>query len=300
MPVFRRIQKTGGTTYIVSLPKKWVEARLKKGDAVQILTHGNDLVISADAKIEGPQSARLAYDGSLPKLVRQVIAYYLKGVDRFVVVCPAAERAAVQEELKSRVPGLEVVEENDDALVLQNLLAQTGISFHATLRRLHSLCQAMLDSLPDALEGKGRGLDALERESDRFFILAFRQLGHIQQADSDVHRHAVYYVIAIKSMEKIADHAYIFSKHAKSVPPARRKALLKYLSSCRAAYAASIEALLKKDAHAAEAALERIAQLRPGLIGDDFLAYNLLRLVDYSADVAEMTLDMFSPDAEDG
>jgi len=297
MPIFRRIQKTGGTTYIVSLPKKWVEARLKKGDAVQILTHGNDLVISADAKMDGPQSARVAYDGNLAKLVRQVIAYYLKGVDRFVVSCPAADRAAVQEELKSRVPGLEVVEENDDALIMQNLLAQTGISFHATLRRLHSLCQAMLDALPEALEGKGRGLDALERESDRFFILAFRQLGHIQQADSDVHQHAVYYVIAIKSMEKIADHAFIFSKHAKSVAPGRKKALLKSLAACREAYGMALEALLKKDAHAAEDALARIAQVRPGLMGDDFLAYNLLRLVDYSADVAEMTLDMYSPDA---
>lgn len=298
MPIFRRIQKTGGTTYIVSLPKKWVEARLKKGDAVQILTHGNDLVISADAKIQGPQSARVTYDGNLAKLVRQVIAYYLKGIDRFVVACPASERAAVQEELKVRVPGLEVVEESDDALVLQNLLAQTGISFHATLRRLHSLCQAMLDALPDALEGKGRGLDALERESDRFFILAFRQLGHIQQADSDVHQHAIYYVIAIKSLEKIADHAFIFSKHAKTVTPARRKALLKHLAACREAYGMALDALLKKDAHAADEALSRIAQLRPALMGNDFLAYNLLRLVDYSADVAEMTLDMYSPDGE--
>ncbi|MBI2445270.1 phosphate uptake regulator PhoU [Candidatus Micrarchaeota archaeon] len=297
MPNFRRIQKTGGTTYIVSLPKKWVEARLKKGDAVQIFEHGNDLVISAAIKPKGQETARLDFDGNLPRLVRQVIAYYLDGTDRFFISCGVEERAVIQDELKSRVPGLEVVEDEPAGVLMQNLLAQTGISFHATLRRLHSLCLAMLDALYKNLEsGSVRPLDALERESDRFFILAFRQLGHIQQADSDVHQHAVYYVIVIKSLEKIADHAFIFSKHSASLPPERRKALLRQVQSAREAYVAALQALLKKDAAAAEDALELITSLRPSALPNDFLSYNVQRVLDYSSDVAEMTLDMFSPD----
>ncbi|MBI5226125.1 phosphate uptake regulator PhoU [Candidatus Micrarchaeota archaeon] len=294
---FRRIQKTGGSTYIVSLPKKWVEARLKKGDAVQIFEHGNDLVITADAKPKGQVAVRLVFEGNLPKLVRQVIAYYLEGTDRFFIACQSDVRASIQEELKSRVPGLEVVEETDDGVLMQNLLAQTGISFHATLRRLHSLGLAMLDALYQNLnDGKNWPLDAFERESDRFFILAFRQLGHIQQADSDVHQHAVYYVIAIKSLEKIADHAFIFSKHAASISSGRKKALVRQVDAAREAYVAALSALLKKDPSAAEDALELIANLRPSVFSDDFLSYNLQRVLDYSSDVAEMALDMYSHD----
>lgn len=255
------------------------------------------MVISAAIKPKGQETARLDFDGNLPRLVRQVIAYYLDGTDRFFISCGVEERAVIQDELKSRVPGLEVVEDEPAGVLMQNLLAQTGISFHATLRRLHSLCLAMLDALYKNLEsGSVRPLDALERESDRFFILAFRQLGHIQQADSDVHQHAVYYVIVIKSLEKIADHAFIFSKHSASLPPERRKALLRQVQSAREAYVAALQALLKKDAAAAEDALELITSLRPSALPNDFLSYNVQRVLDYSSDVAEMTLDMFSPD----
>lgn len=296
MPVFRRIQKTGGTTYIVSLPKKWVEGRLKKGDAVQIFEHGNDLVISAAAKPKSQEIVRLAYDGNLPALVRGVIANYLEGADRFFITCSTGERSFVQEELKTRVPGLEVVEDGAEGMLMQNLLAQTGISFNATLRRLHSLCLAMLDSVYKNLEnGNPRQLDALERETDRFFILAFRQLGHIQQADSEVHQHAVYYVIVIKSLEKIADHAFILSKNVGTAPASHKNALLDQIKSAREAYCAALQALLKKDAKAAEEALDMIAALRPAARPDDFLSYNVQRVLDYSSDVAEMAVDMYSP-----
>jgi phosphate uptake regulator len=41
----RKIQYTGGSSYIVSLPKKWVQdLGLKQGDHVVILRQGNSLL----------------------------------------------------------------------------------------------------------------------------------------------------------------------------------------------------------------------------------------------------------------
>ncbi len=294
---FRRIQKTGGSTYIVSLPKAWVEARLKKGDAVQVSEFGNDLVISADLKQRRDELCRIPFEKNTSKTVRRVIAHYLDGADKFLIQAPPEARPAVQEELKAKVPGLEVLEETDDGVLMHNLLAQTGLSFHATLRRLHSLATAMLDALYKNLEdNKARGLDGLEREADRFYILAFRQLAHLRQTDADIREHAVFYVIVIKSLEKIADHAFIFSKQPLPKDAARRKVLHAQVHAVREAYVAVLQALLKKDGSMAEAALDRIGEIRPGLVGNDFLSYNLLRILDYSADIGEMVLDMYSPD----
>ena len=46
----RKIQYTGGSSYIVSLPKKWVQdLGLKQGDNVVILRQGNSLLQLAPA-----------------------------------------------------------------------------------------------------------------------------------------------------------------------------------------------------------------------------------------------------------
>ncbi len=44
--IHRKIQRTGGTTFIVSLPKKWVETHnLKEGDFITLVVDNNEIVI---------------------------------------------------------------------------------------------------------------------------------------------------------------------------------------------------------------------------------------------------------------
>jgi len=50
----RNIQISGGSTYVISLPKKWIEKlKLKNGDSMQIVNNPNHTItLSADAKLE--------------------------------------------------------------------------------------------------------------------------------------------------------------------------------------------------------------------------------------------------------
>ena len=50
----RKIQFTGNSTYIISLPKKWIERlNLKNGDSMQIVNNpNNSITLSADARQE--------------------------------------------------------------------------------------------------------------------------------------------------------------------------------------------------------------------------------------------------------
>ncbi len=340
--VFRRIQKTGGSTYTLSLPKNWVEKRLKKGDAVQIIEQGSELLISCGGPAE-KQTAMLSLESNEPKLVRELIAHYVEGFDKFIVNAPKASHNAIKKQVKQRIPGLEAIEENNTSLVFQNLLTHTEISFHATLKRLDFLTQSLLEKITEQNKiseqqnkiseqqnknttqqqknneqrkntaqqhnntGQRQSLEAaeeLEMEVDRFFILAFRQLGHNQQTDSDAHQHAIYYVLVIKSLEKIADHALIFLKQS----PAARKRLEKQCRIAVAAYNQAMQSLFKKNALLAEKTIEYIQEQRlqvdrsevnkskvdrNEVNQNDFLAYNLLRILDYSTDIAEMAIDMY-------
>lgn len=293
---YRRIQKTGGSTYVVSLPKHWVEARLKKGDAVQITVHGDNLIVSSEQRGKERSRAAIDFDGDVEKTVREIITHYLDGTDYFAVRAPKKSHAAIKQYAKEKVPGLETVEETEGGLVLQNLLSQTNISFHAALRRMHFLNQTLLEKILLKIRRRDdEDLTAIESEVDRFFILAFRKMSHIRQADPKIHEHAVYYVIVVKSLEKIADHAYIFSKEiSPSIGRARRRVLVRQCLIVAAAYNDVMEALLREDAAAAEKALTSMRRERKEFDSRDFLSYNLLRILDYSADVAEMTLDIFS------
>ena len=50
----RNIQISGGSTYVISLPKKWIEKlKLKNGDSMQIVNNpNNSITLSADARQE--------------------------------------------------------------------------------------------------------------------------------------------------------------------------------------------------------------------------------------------------------
>lgn len=286
--VYRRIQKTGGSTYIVSLPKKWVQARLSKGDAVRISEHGDVLIVSAQT--QKPKETVRVPEGEPHAQLRRVIAAYLDGANRFFVQAPKTGRNAIKDLVKEKIPGLEAVEENEDGIAFQNLLTHTEVSFYATLKRLHFLNQSMLEKLIEDLpRKKSDTLEALEREADRFYILAFRQLHHCPQSDPRVHQWAPYYVIGLKSLEKIADHAHIFAKHVKA---GQKKDFQKPLSAALDTYNQSMDALFAQDAEKAEKVIQRVQNEKAQVNENDFLAYNLQRILDYSADIAEMTIDM--------
>ncbi|MBI4360774.1 phosphate uptake regulator PhoU [Candidatus Micrarchaeota archaeon] len=285
---YRRIQKTGGSTYIVSLPKKWVEGRLSKGDAVRISEHGDTLTVSAQTQ-KPRETERIPVEEPHAQL-RRVIAAYLNGANKFFVQAPKTRRHAIKELIKEKVAGLEAVEETEDGILFQNLLTHTEVSFHATLKRLHFLNQSMLETLAEApTRKKTVDVESLEREADRFYILAFRQLHHTPQTDPRVHECGPYFVIVLKSLEKIADHAYLFSKH---LTPAQHKSFQKPLLHALETYNQAMDALFKQDADLAEKTIQRAAQEKTGLDKNDFLTYNLQRILDYSTDIAEMTIDM--------
>ena len=50
----RNIQISGGSTYVISLPKKWIERlNLKNGDSMQIVNNpNNSITLSSDTKQE--------------------------------------------------------------------------------------------------------------------------------------------------------------------------------------------------------------------------------------------------------
>ena len=116
----RKIQKTGSSSYIVTLPKEWIDMMgLKSGDYVLIYEHEGNLIITSP-KAEARQLSgeiHIKEDIDNQEIFRVLVAMYLAGYDNIAVTFSSniPNLARRISELKNmariKLAGIEVVDE---------------------------------------------------------------------------------------------------------------------------------------------------------------------------------------------
>lgn len=186
----RKIQLSGGLTYTVSLPKKWIrETGLRKGDEVIIQPRKDKtLLLSLDEVRleEKPKEITLKLDKKEidPELVeRLVIAYYEAGYETIKIT----HRSMIAEELRDdvrrvlkKLSGLEVVEETSTKIVLHSLLDVTQINVDRTLERMEIILKSMITDLIRAIREKNpkilQNIIKRDDELDKFYSFLCKQV----------------------------------------------------------------------------------------------------------------------------
>ena len=185
----RSIQKTGRSTFIVSLPRKWVlNHGLEKGSKVllEFLDDGS-LRVKPYLEEEKPilQENRVVLEiesGEDTSIERLLIAYYEAGYD----VITINQRPYLSEELRKevrrallRLSGLEVVEESSDKLLLQVIIDESQIPIKKTLERMENIVRSMLADLKKSIiENNAKILESIverDNELDKFYFFLGRQ-----------------------------------------------------------------------------------------------------------------------------
>lgn len=186
----RKIQLSGRLTYIVSLPKKWVEKmRLRKGDEIIIYPQDDGTLILSPAIISDEIKKReitLDITGKpldSESLERLLIAYYEAGYDTIRIlnreVIPGKTRENIRKILR-KLSGLEIIEERAREIVLQSFLDVTQIKIEKTLERMEIILKSMMSDLIFAIEEKNkkvlRNLMYRDDELDKFYSLLSKQV----------------------------------------------------------------------------------------------------------------------------
>ncbi|HIH87173.1 MAG TPA: phosphate uptake regulator PhoU, partial [Methanosarcinales archaeon] len=226
-PEKRKIQLTGGSTFIVSLPIKWVrEIGLSAGDTVTLSPQPDrTLLISSEPKVEEQlyKATIELFQGDDPEdNFRCLVAHYLVGYDVIKLVSrkgfSASDRKFIKDAARQRLIGLEVIEESRNELILQSLLNYRDLSLDKAMQSMSRLVASMLEDVMRALRDHDLELanDVIQRDNevDRFYLLTVRQL---KAAIEDPQlsekigikrpRECLGYRLATKSMERIGDHA---------------------------------------------------------------------------------------------
>jgi len=225
----RKIQFTGKSTYIVSLPKKWVTSMGLKAGSQIVVSQQNGSLILTPKEMAKPQPQPVEATISISNkddpetILRKVISLYLTG-HNFIVIraegerINALQRNTVKELARKKLVGTEIISETSNEIKLQILLSYPELSVENALRRMCLIATSMHDDSVQALKSLDKKLAQeviqLDDEVDRFSLYIIRQLKAAVQNGKILKdiglsspRDCLGYRLIVKFVERIADHA---------------------------------------------------------------------------------------------
>jgi len=179
----RKIQRTGGGTFFVSLPKEWAERLgLKRGSVLSIVESAEGRLI-IDPKYDAERAPQVAALAPSALLDREIIGKYLLGFDVIRIEAKdhiSTEQREIVRQAVRRLVGLEIIEEDYKSMVMQCLLEPASLSPEKILRREYNFAAAMhRDAVTALIEGDvhlGGNVAERDDEVNRLYFLLVRIL----------------------------------------------------------------------------------------------------------------------------
>jgi len=325
----RKVYVSGGSTYVISLPKKWVKkTNLKPGDSLVVTEHGSSLMIETSVieKESRTKEIKISQITSSEALERILIAFYLVGYDTIKIKLDRKNHLAYRESIRKILDyliGVEIVEDTNEAMTLEIMLDYKRLSTMQILQRMFSIDRSMLLDLGKALKnmdiGLAKDIIVREKEIDRLYFLVVRQLKSAveyqqiaEKLGIESQRDCLGYRIVVKVLERIADHIENISKsYIKLFEVQKETQLNDYIdlnNDVVATFGKAVHALLTRNGEMAETVfhelkkveksqsdiskeLFKIEDIQSAILMKSMLD-SLGRIASYSGDIAEVAINM--------
>ncbi|MEN3000065.1 MAG: phosphate uptake regulator PhoU [Acidilobaceae archaeon] len=320
----RRVQFTGKSTFIISIPKEWAKnLGISKGSKVFIdLMPDGSLRVRPEPRFTEVKLVKvidLRKGSSMATAAREFIAAYMAGYDVFKILYDE-ESSRTLKELRAfveyRVANILVAEENESYVSYKVIGAPRPLSVTDTLSWLKRLITVVFQEIVrGARQGDLEVLNAVrERDNvvDKAFLVIVRNLtstlmgaNTIDSVGLHSHAEALHYYRAFKTVERIGDHLNIIAWNTARLVEAKMdtSAITELLEEAAEKFTKVIDGLMRVDADAAREVALDIESFRERLrrveLPQESLEYHdimlsLGRVVDYTLDLAEITFDIAS------
>lgn len=229
----RKVQISGGSTFIISLPKKWADRNgIEAGTNINISEDRSGNLTISPRPISYRESIageiRITGNENHDAIMRRLVGAYVSGTTAITVTSKepfTPEVARSVREFTRLVMGVEIVEERQDAIHLQDLIDPADFSIRSGLKRMSYITERMVeDSLRAITDPKSALLDDVilrDVEVDRITWLIQKEYNmlirspQIAERTQDPLDEALNYVLASRVIERIADHAVGMAKNLK-------------------------------------------------------------------------------------
>ncbi len=230
----RKIQFTGKSSYIVSLPKQWVmDLGLKQGDQIRMRRKDSSTLEIYPPKFETrsqkKEDATIEIDDEeTASIVRKLISLYFLGY-KTINIKPKTgrlspnQRNTVKEAVKRMLMGSEIISDSSGGITVQVLVNLLELSVDGAFKRMIHLAKSMSNDAILAMRENNLELAQevinTDDEVDRFGFYIIRQLKIAIQNEHMLKemgfrnaRDCLGYRLVVKNIERTGDHAAFIAK----------------------------------------------------------------------------------------
>jgi len=285
----RKIQFTGKSSYIISLPKQWVvDLGLKQGDQIRIVRKGSSTLElyppKFESRIQKKEDATIEIDTEeeeASSIVRKLISLYFLGF-KIINVKPKNgrlspnQRKIVKEAVRRMLMGSEIISDSSGGITIQVLVNLLELSVDGAFKRMIHLARSM--SSDAILAVKENNLELAQEvintddEVDRFGFYIIRQLKIAIQNEHMLKemgfrnaRNCLGYRLVVKNIERAGDHAAFIARDLLEFKKPVKKEILEKLQDmnefCLSVLDDSCLALFKEDYAQAEKTIKKTDEI---------------------------------------
>jgi len=284
----RKIQLTGKSTYIVSLPKKWVTRnQLKKGNSIVLYEEDDGSLSIFPSKLEKQEKKEEAFiqvsvNENPDAIMRKAISAYLVGYNVLHIRAQSQQPLAsglrnyLKTFARNYLVGTEIVIDSPTDLTLQILLNYSELSVESALRRMAIIATSMhreaIGCLTNLDYSAAKAVVETDREVNRFSLYILRLLKLavsntriIKEIGLNNPRECLGYRLIAKSVERTADHATKIAENTLALKNPVNPELLDRINKLSGVaitmFESAVEALFRHDYDLAESVIEKIPQV---------------------------------------
>jgi phosphate uptake regulator len=330
----RKVQITGGSSFVITLPKEWAEKQnVKKNDPLGLVTQPDGTLLVTRDLSESPAQRAKTFDVTSIKdptfLFRLLIGSYIAGYTSIAITSkqriPASIRMVVREFTQMTI-GPEVVEETDTSVLLKDLLNPAEMPFENTIKRMYVIVKNMyMDALAVLESGNGtlaHDVVARDNDVDRLHWLLARQTNIILKNASLARKMGVAPSVVVNTyiisriIERIGDHAVRYVEQAMKVPgggldPETMETIRTASAHSLSIFDRSIVSFFKADIRESHTNIEQVEHLErlcqeitsrsmehPPEVAVPlrYIAESIRRAGEYAGDISENVINMLVED----
>lgn len=298
----RKIQLTGKSTYIISLPKKWVESlNLKQGSQLIISRKDQNTLVITPKEVVGPLKQKeatiiVSVKDGIDSIIRKIVSLYLVGYGVIKVKARddqllPTQKNMIKDFLRKKLIGAEVLSESSKDLEIRVLIGHPELSLENALRRACNIIISMYDDILVALKTLDRALAreiiSIDDEVDRLYLYMIRQLKAAVENDKVLkvsglsnQRDCLGYRVIVKFVERIADHLVKIAENITLLDDSISESIIKKIFEislfAKSMFEEAVNSLYKKDYILADNVIAKAKSI--SIIENEFI--NLIEKMD--------------------
>jgi len=325
----RRVQMTGGSSYVVTLPKDWIKSlKVKKNDPLGLLMQSDGTLLVTTKMTQDKTHRIKEFDvndtTNQTYLLRRLIGAYISGYTSIKIKSskrmPPSMRVIIRKFTQTTI-GQEIVEETDTTITLKDLLNPTEMPFDKTIRRMHIIVKSMHEDAMRALEENDRKLaeDVISRDNDvdrlhwlvaRQHNIILRNVNLAEKMDTTLEISSICFLIS-RIIERIGDHVVRIAQNILSlVDDKLNKEIVERIHSASELsldiFNKSIGAFFRRDIKASNENIDSVSRLESlceeintlalqqigvTAISIGYIVESIRRVGEYAEDISEIVIN---------